>query len=69
MYNLNVYKVNTSMETSKGTLLFLPDAFGLASHNLILSDLYAAEGKLFITIVLFGYIYTQSDFTQAMMSC
>ncbi|PMD28918.1 hypothetical protein L207DRAFT_593991 [Hyaloscypha variabilis F] len=43
-YNLNVYEVKASCGTNKGTLLFLPDAFGLASHNVILSDLYAIEG-------------------------
>ena len=43
-HNLNVYEVKASSGTNKGTLLFLPDAFGLASHNVILSDLYAIEG-------------------------
>jgi hypothetical protein len=43
-HNLNVYEVKASCGTNKGTLLFLPDAFGLASHNVILSDLYAIEG-------------------------
>jgi hypothetical protein len=33
-------------QESKAVLLFYPDAFGLAIHNRILADKYAAFGKL-----------------------
>lgn len=39
-----VYISGEASGPSKGTLLLLTDGFGLAVHNLILADRYAAEG-------------------------
>lgn len=46
---LQVYQstpTDFKLSLKKGHLLFLPDGFGLATHNLQLADMYAACGKL-----------------------
>jgi hypothetical protein len=35
---------DATVSKSNGLLLFLPDGFGLATHNLILADLFASRG-------------------------
>jgi hypothetical protein len=35
---------DATISSSRGLLLFFPDGFGLATHNLILADLFASRG-------------------------
>jgi hypothetical protein len=35
---------DATISSSRGLLLFYPDGFGLATHNLILADLFASRG-------------------------
>jgi hypothetical protein len=35
---------DAAIGSSRGLLLFFPDGFGLATHNLILADLFASRG-------------------------
>ena len=39
--------------TQRGTILFLPDGFGLAVHNLRLADMYAQHGELPLRLALY----------------
>ncbi|EWZ28690.1 hypothetical protein FOCG_07415 [Fusarium oxysporum f. sp. radicis-lycopersici 26381] len=43
IHGLNVYQALAPAEV-KGEILFLPDVFGLATHNKILADQYANFG-------------------------
>ena len=43
--NLQVYESLSVSATCIGTLLFLPDGFALASHNVVLADEYAKHGE------------------------
>ncbi|KAH6868925.1 hypothetical protein B0T10DRAFT_553845 [Thelonectria olida] len=43
LHGLNVYQA-LAAAPAKGEILFLPDAFGLATHNKVLADEYAAFG-------------------------
>ncbi|KAH7011036.1 Alpha/Beta hydrolase protein [Ilyonectria destructans] len=46
---IQVYESRPPGDIIKGTLIMLPDGFGLASHNLLLADMFAQRG--WVTLV------------------
>jgi dienelactone hydrolase len=42
--DINVYESRPPNGLAKGTLIMLPDGFGLAQHNLRLADMFAERG-------------------------
>jgi len=47
LFGLSVYQTHArNARNSKGRILLLPDAFGLASHNQVLADNFAASGNM-----------------------
>jgi hypothetical protein len=44
---------DTAISSSRALLLFFPDGFGLATHNLILADLFASRGWLTMVVDYF----------------
>jgi hypothetical protein len=53
------WRTNAIISSSRGLLLFLPDGFGLATHNLILADLFASRGWCTMVVDYFeGFLYT-----------